>query len=143
MENWAADFDSWDICDLTCNNLFRATPFAYTKAHAWSREEGEFVKRAGFVLMATLSVHDKKAGDDPFLGFLSLIESQATDERNYVKKSINWALRQIGKRNGRLNQAAVETALRIRGLGPGSARWIASDALREFRHPKILAKIRS
>jgi 3-methyladenine DNA glycosylase AlkD len=143
METWAGEFDSWDICDLCCNNLFRATPYAYDKARGWSERDGQFVKRAGFVLMATLSVHDKKAGDHVFAGFLRLIEREAGDERNFVKKAVNWALRQIGKRNRKLNEAAIGTALRIRYQGSKPARWIAADALRELQNPKILAKLKS
>lgn len=142
MDRWAADFDSWDVCDQVCSNLFDKTRFAYQKAHEWSGREEEFVKRAGFVLMAALSVHDKKAGDDKFLEFLPLIKMGALDERNFVKKAVNWALRQIGKRNMDLNKAAVETANDIRKIDSKSARWIASDALRELTDEKIQKKLR-
>jgi len=110
MERWAADFDSWDVCDQVCSNLFDKTRFAYQKAHEWSGREEEFVRRAGFVLMAALSVHDKKAEDEKFLEFLPLIKQGSQDERNFVKKAVNWALRQIGKRNMDLNKAAILTA---------------------------------
>lgn len=142
MEHWAADFDSWDVCDQVCSNLFDKTRFAFQKAHEWSGREEEFVKRAGFVLMAALSVHDKKAGDDKFLEFLPLIKKGALDERNFVKKAVNWALRQIGKRNMDLNKAAVETANDIRKIDSKSARWIASDARRELTDEKIQKKLR-
>ncbi|MEK7713647.1 MAG: DNA alkylation repair protein, partial [Deltaproteobacteria bacterium] len=132
MENWVKDFDSWDICDQVCSNLFDRTPVAHKKAIEWSSREEEFVKRAGFVLMAALSVHDKRAVDDEFLIFLPIIKREATDERNYVKKAVNWALRQIGKRNSTLNKRAIEAAKEIQKLGSKSARWIASDALKEL-----------
>lgn len=132
MENWVKDFDSWDICDQVCSNLFDRTSFAHKKAIEWSNREEEFVKRAGFVLMAALSVHDKRAVDDEFLIFLLIIKREATDERNYVKKAVNWALRQIGKRNSTLNKKAIETAKEIQKLDSRSARWIASDAVREL-----------
>ena len=134
MERWAADFDSWDVCDQVCSSLFDKTPFAIQKAEAWSGREAEFVKRAGFVLMACLAVHAKKLPDDAFAGFLPLIEREAADERNFVKKAVNWALRQIGKRNAHLNALAIERAERIRAINSRSARWIAADALRELRN---------
>jgi 3-methyladenine DNA glycosylase AlkD len=142
MELWAADFDSWDVCDQVCSNLFDKTRFAYQKAHEWSCREEEFVKRAGFVLMAALSVHDKKAGDDNFLDFLPLIKKGAPDERNFVKKAMNWALRQIGKRNMYLNRAAILTANDIQKIDSKAAKWIASDALRELTDEKIQIRLR-
>jgi len=132
MESWVKDFDSWDVCDQVCSNLFDKTPFAYRKAREWSRREGEFVKRAGFVLMATLSVHDKKAKDKDFIQFFPLITKESTDERNFVKKAVNWALRQIGKRNDVLKKHAVKTARDIHKIHSPSAQWIAADALREL-----------
>ena len=141
MENWVKDFDSWDICDQVCSNLFDRTPFAHKKAIEWSNREEEFVKRAGFVLMAALSVHDKKAQDDEFLIFLPIIKREATDERNYVKKAANWALRQIGKRNSTLNKKSIETAKEIQKLGSKSARWIASDAVRELTSKSVQDKL--
>ena len=142
MERWASDFDSWDVCDQVCSNLFDKTRFAYQKAHEWSGREEEFVRRAGFVLMATLSVHDKKAGDDKFLEFLPLIKKGALDERNFVKKAVNWALRQIGKRNMDLNKAAIETANDIQKIDSKAAKWIASDALRELTDEKTRMRLR-
>jgi 3-methyladenine DNA glycosylase AlkD len=132
MEKWVADFASWDVCDQVCSNLFDKTPFAYKKAVEWTTREKEFVKRAGYVMMAALSVHDKKAPDEVFVKFLPLIESGADDERNFVKKAVNWALRSIGKRNAALNRSAIATAERIRASGSKPARWIAADALREL-----------
>lgn len=142
MEAWVKDFDSWDVCDQCCLNLFRKTPLAHRKAVEWSGREPEFVKRAGFALMATLAVHDKKAGDEVFIAFLPLIKREAIDERNFVKKAVNWTLRQIGKRNLNLNRAAVETAEEIQQLDSKSARWIAADALRELTGEKVQQKLR-
>jgi 3-methyladenine DNA glycosylase AlkD len=137
MEDWVKDFDSWAVCDGTCLNLFQYTPFAYRKCREWSERQAEYVKRAGFTLMACLAVSDKAACDRVFLRFLSLIKREAGDERNYVKKAVNWALRQIGKRNQRLNRAAMKAAEEIHGLSSSSARWIASDALRELRSAAV------
>lgn len=132
MERWSKDFASWDIVDGCCSNLFDKTPFAYDKAFEWSRSSREFIKRAGFVLMAALAVHDKKADDERFIKFLPVIERESEDERNFVRKAVNWALRQIGKRNKRLYKEAIKTAERIKKSDNKTARWIASDALREF-----------
>jgi 3-methyladenine DNA glycosylase AlkD len=132
MERWVADFDSWDLCDQCCGNLFAKTPFAFRKAEEWTGREAEFEKRAGFALMAALAVHGKKASDADYLPFLEIIKREATDERNFVKKAVNWALRQIGKRDEWLNRAAIETAREIAALPSRPARWIAADALREL-----------
>jgi 3-methyladenine DNA glycosylase AlkD len=142
MEEWAGGFDSWDVCDATCNNLFRKTAFACPKALEWSKRKEEFVKRAGFVLLATLAVHDKKADDGAFLEFLDVVEREAGDGRNFVKKAVNWALRQIGKRSSRLNAAAIEAGRRISAMDSASARWIARDALKELQGPKLSARLR-
>ncbi|MDX1435276.1 MAG: DNA alkylation repair protein [Anaerolineales bacterium] len=136
MEAWVLDFDSWDVCDQVVGNLFDKTALAYPKAHEWSGRQEEFVKRAGFVMMAQLAVHDKQAPDEPFLEFLPLIVREAHDERNFVKKAVNWALRQIGKRNDRLRSAAVKTAEEVQALDNKAARWIAADALRELNGRK-------
>ena len=132
MEKWVRHFDSWDICDQCCGNLFDKTEFAYRKAVEWSGRNQEFVKRAGFVLMAELAVHDKEAHDKEFVKFLSIIENHFIDDRNFVKKAVNWALRQIGKRNLNLNKIAIQTAKRIQQIDSKTAKWIASDALREL-----------
>jgi len=142
MDRWVKAFDSWDVCDQVCSNLFDKTPFAFQKAFEWSKRSEEFVKRAGFVLMATLTVHDKKAKDEVFLKFLPLIKRESTDDRNVVKKAVNWALRQIGKRSIKLNEAAIETAKKIQGLNSKSARWIASDALRELTSDAVQVRLR-
>jgi len=141
MERWVKDFDSWAVCDAACGCLFDKTIYAWEKAAEWTGREEEYVKRAGFVLMATLAVHDKKAPDGRFEAFLPLIIQHATDERNFVKKGVNWALRQIGKRNTHLNKRAVRTAEAIRRIESKAARWIASDALRELTSEKIQARL--
>jgi 3-methyladenine DNA glycosylase AlkD len=141
MESWVKDFDSWDICDQCCSNLFDKTKFAHKKAIEWSKRREEFVKRAGFVLMATLAVHDKEAGDKEFLKFLPIIIREATDDRNFVKKAVNWALRQIGKRNSALNKIAIQTAKEIQKIDSKSAKWIASDAIRELTSEAVQKKL--
>jgi len=132
MDSWVADFYSWDVCDQVCGNLFDRTPFAIEKALEYSRSEKEYTKRAGFVLMAEFAVHDKKANDESFMPFFPIIEREAWDDRNFVKKAVNWALRQIGKRNRSLGKAAKECALRIAQQESKAAKWIAKDALAEF-----------
>jgi 3-methyladenine DNA glycosylase AlkD len=132
MESWVKDFDSWDICDQVCSNLFDKTPYAYNKAFKWSKDKREFVKRAGYVLMACLAVHDKKADDKKLIKFFPAIIKGATDERNFVKKAVNWALRQIGKRNSHLNKEALTISKKIRSIPSKSAAWIAADAIREL-----------
>lgn len=141
LERWVRDFDSWDVCDQCCSSLFDKTKFAYDKTVQWANQSEEFVKRAGFTLMAVLAVHDKKAPDTDFLGFLPIIKDQSVDERNYVKKAVNWALRQIGKRNQNLNKAAIKAANEIRRIDSKSARWIASDALRELTSKAVQQKL--
>ena len=141
MESWVKDFDSWDVCDQCCSNLFDKTQIAYQKAGAWSKREQEFVKRSGFVLMATLAVHDKKAADKEFLKLLSIIRRESIDDRNFVKKAVNWALRQIGKRNLSLNKMAIKTAEEIQQNGCTSARWVAADALRELTSEAVQKKL--
>ena len=141
MESWVKDFDSWDVCDQCCSNLFDKTKFAHRKAAEWSKREEEFVKRAGFTLMAALAVHDKKAADEDFLKFLPIIKRESTDGRNFVKKAVNWALRQIGKRNHNLNQMALKTAEEIQQVNSKSARWIAADAIRELTSEAVQKKL--
>jgi 3-methyladenine DNA glycosylase AlkD len=140
MDRWAKDFDSWDLCDQCCSNLFDKTPFVRQKAVEWAERGEEFVKRAGFALMACLTVHDKKAEDKTFLKFLPIIKRESRDERNFVRKAVNWALRQIGKRSLFLNEAAVRTARAIGEIDSKPARWIAADALRELTGEKIRKK---
>ena len=141
MEAWVLDFHSWDLCDQCCSNLFDRTPHAYRKAVEWSSRDEEFVKRAGFVLMAALSVHDKKADDRVFRKFLPIIVREATDDRPYVRKAVNWALRQIGKRNMALKREAIRVAEEVRDIDSRTARWIASDALRELTGEKVRRRL--
>lgn len=143
MQNWVKDFYSWDICDQVCSNVFDKTPYAYEKAIEWCKNEKEFVRRAGFVMMAVLAVHDKKAGNDKFVRFFPFIEKYSFDERNFVKKAVNWALRQIGKRNLQLNAKAIVLANKIKKQNSKSARWIASDALKELTSEEIIARLKS
>jgi len=133
IDNWTKDFDSWDVCDQVCGNLFDRTPFILEKVVEFSAREEEFIKRAGFVLMAEFAIHGKNAPDEPFISFLPIIEREACDNRNFVKKAVNWALRQIGKRNDGLMSAAIECAERILLQDTKAAKWIATDALREFK----------
>lgn len=142
MEDRVRGFDNWAVCDAFCMNLFDRTDVAYSKAVEWSDRTEEFVKRAGFALMAALAVHDKKAADSRFVELLPLIVRESTDDRNMVKKAVNWALRQIGKRNLTLNASAVRTAEKIANIDSPSARWIASDAVRELTGEKVLRRLR-
>jgi len=137
MERWARDFDSWAVCDACCMHLFDRTPYAHVKVRAWSGRKEEFVKRAAFALMAALAVHEKDGSDETFRAFLPLCEREAGDARNFVKKAVNWALRQIGKRNASLRAAAIASAERIAAQGSASARWIGADALRELRSAAV------
>ena len=143
MEAWAADFDNWAITDGTCGHLFCRTPLAYAKVHEWSRREEEFVKRAGIVLIAWLAVHDKKADDQRIADLLPILEREAGDERNFIKKAVNWSLRQAGKRSLELNKIAIEAAERIRTQNTRPAKWIAADALRELTAEKTLERLRA
>ena len=143
MENWVAGFDSWDVCDQCCINLFRKTPFAYNKVFEWSTREEEFVKRASFAMIAVLAVHDKKADDKKFEEFFPLIIRESVDNRNFVKKAVNWALRQIGKRNLNLNKRAIEIAEEISTVNSKSAKWIAADAIRELKSEKVQERIKN
>jgi 3-methyladenine DNA glycosylase AlkD len=143
MDEWAADLDSWDVCDQCCMNLFEDTGFAYEKAVEWSSRAEEFIKRAGFVLMARLAVSDKKAVDDKFEAFFQLIKQEALDERNYVKKAVNWALRQIGKRSKRLNSKSIDVAKEIQNMDSKSARWIAIDAVMELTSGSVQKRLRN
>ena len=141
MENWVNEFNYWEICDQCCMNLFEKTKFANKKAVEWSAREKEFVKRAGFVLMARLAVSDKKADDNKFEKFFPIIKREAIDERNYVKKAVSWALRQIGKRNLNLNGRAIKIAKEIQEMDSKSAKWIASDAIRELTSEAVQKKL--
>ncbi len=142
MESMVNDFYDWEICDQCIMNLFEKKSNAYDKAVQWAEREEEFVKRAGYVLMARLAVSDKKAPDDKFLPFFPFIKQGATDNRNFVKKAVNWALRQIGKRNVSLNAKAIELGKEILTMDSKSARWIAADALRELTGDAVQARLK-
>jgi 3-methyladenine DNA glycosylase AlkD len=143
MDAWAQDFDNWAVVDQCCGNLFDRLPIAYDKAMAWSVRPELFIKRASFVLMASLAVHDKRAPDAKFTPYFPIIRREATDSRLYVKKAVNWALRGIGKRNAALNALAIEAATEILALPSKTARWIATDALRELQSDSIQRRLAS
>jgi 3-methyladenine DNA glycosylase AlkD len=143
LDRWARDFDSWDVCDQACQNLFRDTPMAFAKAAQWARASREFVRRAGFALMAGLAAKRGDVPDEQFAAFLPLIARAAGDDRNMVKKAVNWALRNIGKRNRRLHKMAIAAAEEIRTQDSRPARWIAADALRELRNPATVGRIKN
>lgn len=142
METWLKDFDSWAIVDACCCYLFRFMPNAYEKAMEWTSREKEFEKRAGFSLMAYLAVHDKKESDKKFEQFFPFIKRESIDERNFVKKAVNWALRQIGKRNMRLNKLAITVAKEIQKKKSRSAKWVAADALRELQSDAVQFRLK-
>jgi 3-methyladenine DNA glycosylase AlkD len=141
MDRWCRDFDSWAICDTVCFHLFDRTPHAWRKVEQWCDRRDEFVKRAAFALLASLTVHDKRAGEEQFTQGLVLIERAATDERNFVKKSVNWALRCIGKRSSALNTAAVTVARRLADSPEAAARWVGKDALRELTSAAVVRRL--
>ena len=141
MERWVHDFDNWDVCDGTCCHLFVFAEPAWKKAVEWSGRREEFIKRAGFALMAYLAYRDKTAANAKFLPLLPMIAREAHDERNFVRKAVNWALRNIGKRNVRLNRAAIREAEKIRKQNSRAARWIAADALRELNSEAVQARL--
>jgi 3-methyladenine DNA glycosylase AlkD len=143
METWVKDFDSWDVCDQCCMNCFDKTHYAVAKALEWSSREETFVKRAGFAIMASMAFHDKKAGDDIFIPFLAAIKKESIDDRNFVKKSANWALRQIGKRNKNLNKLAIAAAREIQLIDSKAARWIAADALKELTGEAVQKRLKT
>ncbi|HYW67825.1 MAG TPA: DNA alkylation repair protein [Candidatus Dormibacteraeota bacterium] len=142
MDRWVRDFDNWDACDGSCCHLFVFAAPAWKKAFEWTRRKKEFEKRAGFALAAFLAVHDKLASETNYKKFLRVIERESWDDRNFVRKAVNWALRNIGKRNLRLNRAAIASAERIRRQDTRAARWIAADALRELRSEAVQKRLR-
>jgi 3-methyladenine DNA glycosylase AlkD len=141
MDRWCRDFDSWGIVDTVCFKLWDRTPYAWSKARQWSTRTPEFEKRAAFVLMACLAAHDKTATDAAFVKFLSVIEKGATDERNFVKKGVSWALRHIGHRNAKLHAAAVKTATTLSKSEDATQRWVGKDALKDLTRPAVLKKV--
>jgi len=141
MNQWAKDFDNWAVCDSTCFHCFDRSPLAWGRIHAWAGRKPEFVRRAAFALLASAAVHDKGAPDGPFLAGLGLVEAAATDERNYVKKAVNWALRAIGGRNPALNRAAIKVSQRLAASEDATARWVGKDALRAFASPAMKKRV--
>ena len=132
MEEWVKEFNSWDLCDQCCMNLFDKTSLSWKKATEWPKRKEEFIRRAGFALMACLAWHDKKVKDKDFLKFFPIIKKYSIDERNFVRKAVNWALRQIGKRNKNLNKEAIKLAKEIKRIDSKTAKWIANDAIKEL-----------
>jgi 3-methyladenine DNA glycosylase AlkD len=142
MEAWVSAFDSWDVCDQTLLNTFhKKGELSHKKVFEWANREGEFVKRAGLAMIAVLAVHDKKADDYKFVAFFDLLKEKSDDNRNFVKKATNWAIRQIGKRNLNLNKKALELSREIDELPYKSAKWVAKDAIRELTDEKILKRL--
>ena len=141
MEDWVKDINSWDVCDQVCMNLFEKTPLVWKKIIDWSEREEEFVKRTAFALIACLAWHDKETEDEKFIGLLPVIKREATDERNFVKKAVNWALRNIGKRNTNLNRIAIKTAREIQLIDSKAARWVASGAIRELESEAVQRRL--
>ena len=143
MDRWCRDFDNWGICDTVCFVLFDHTPHAFAKVALWSRRREEFVKRAAFALLASLALHDKMAGDKPFVACLPLIERAAADERNFVKKGVSWALRSVGRRSPSLNEEAVAVARRLAASPEAAPRWIGKGALRELTSAAVKKRLAS
>lgn len=141
LNEWVLEFDYWEICDQCCMNLFRKTPFAYDKIFEWGEHVDEFVKRAAFSLLAVMAVHDKMQPDEKFESYFPLIISASTDNRNFVKKAVNWALRSIGKKNSALNKRSIELAERILALNTKSSKWIANNALKELKSENVRKKL--
>lgn len=142
MNRWARDFDNWDVCDGTCCHLFAFARAAWDRAMSWTKRKPEFEKRAGFALIAYLAYRDKTAKDSAYTRVLPLLLREAHDDRNFVRKAVNWALRNIGKRNLNLNRAAIRTAERMRKRNSRAARWIAADALRELKSEAVQSRLR-
>ena len=143
MNAWCRDFDNWGTTDTACFTLFDRSPLAWKVVTPWTKQKGEFQKRAGFVMMACLAAHDKTAGDAAFMKFLPMIEKGASDDRNFVKKGVSWALRSIGTRSAPLHDAALELARRLSTSEPSAARWIGKDALRDITRPAVRNKVRA
>jgi 3-methyladenine DNA glycosylase AlkD len=141
MDAWTVAFDSWDVCDQACMRVFAKTPYVAEKVDKWAKDEREFVRRAAFALIAGYTVAAKKADDREFLAFLPIIEAHAADPRNFVKKAVNWALRQIGKRSPSLHKPALKLAEKLAASDDKTARWIGKDAVRELTDPAQIARI--
>ena len=143
MERWARSFDNWAVCDTATFVLWDRTPHAWGKVREWSGRKEEFVKRAAFAMLASLTVHDKKAPDEPYLAGLKLVEREAVDDRNFVKKAVNWALRSIGKRSPALNKASIDVASRLAESPDAAPRWVGKDALRELTSPSVQRRLKA
>ncbi|MCJ7472427.1 MAG: DNA alkylation repair protein [Actinobacteria bacterium] len=143
VDSWVKDICSWDVCDQLCMNLLDRVPFASKKIYEWSKRDEEYVKRVPYALIACIAWHDKDAPDELLTGFFPVIESGATDERNYVKKAVSWALRHIGKRNLNLNKKALELAREIKKIDSKAARWIASDVIRELESEAVHKRLKN
>jgi len=143
MDSWAAEFNSWDLCDQACMKLFARTPFVAEKVAKWAKDKREFVRRAAFATIAAYAVHAKQAPDEEFLPFLALIEAYSNDQRNFVKKAVNWALRQIGKRNTTLHRPALALAEKLAASDDNTARWIGKDAVKELSDQKQIARLKA
>jgi 3-methyladenine DNA glycosylase AlkD len=140
VEKWVTDFNSWDVCDQVCMNLLDKTPFAVKKIKEWVKRKEEFVKRAAFSLIACIAVHNKEMPDDEFIKFLPIIKNASMDERNYVKKAVSWALRNIGKRNKNLNDEVLKFAKELESIDSKSAKWIAKDTLKDIQRENVKKK---
>ncbi len=142
MDEWVRDFNSWDVCDQVCMNLFEKTPWAWQKISEWARRGEEFINRAAYALIACLAWHDKKATDESFIQLFPILKHGAVDERNFVKKAVNWAIRNIGKRNLKLNKNSIRLAKEIQRLDSKAGRWIAADAIRELESEAIQGRLK-
>ena len=143
MDRWVKDFDSWDVCDQACLSLFDKSPLAWQKIPRWAGREQEFVKRAAFALIAGLAWHDKQAADQRFTDLFPILMKGADDDRNYVKKAVSWAIRNIGKRNPKLNRAAVKLAKDIQRMDSKASRWVAADAMRELQSDVVRRRFKN
>lgn len=142
-ESWVKDLETWDVCDQLCMNLFERIPFAKKKIGEWSGRDEEFVRRAAYAMIACIAWHDKKATDEELMEFFPVIKSGSSDERNYVKKAVSWALRHIGKRNPNLNKEALKLAREIKGIDSRAARWVASDVIRELESEAVQKRLKN
>jgi 3-methyladenine DNA glycosylase AlkD len=142
MEDWVKDFNSWDVCDQLCSCLFCRSPLGWKKVYDFADRDEEFVRRTSYALIAYLAIHDKKANDRKFIETFPLIKNASTDDRNYVKKAVNWALRNIGKRNSKLNKEAIKLANSIKKIDSKPARWIANDAIRELESEAVQNRLK-
>jgi len=141
MDEWCRDFDSWALCDTLCFGLFDRSPLAFDKVRTWARSREEFIKRAAFALLSCLALHGRGEGDAPYLGLLPLIEKAATDDRNFVKKAVNWALRSVGERSRALHAEALSMARRLAESTDATARWVGKDAVKGLQSPATLKRL--